>query len=178
MKKQMLAVMLLGAGLMSHAVSAAPSSATLEWRGFVPGAFEGTAIALTGQGGSDIQTGELTFDDTGALSTVRAITVEAHAVDTDDVDPTITTISDELFTGTVNWSISAPNVSHAAYNVADLEFSINGEPLAVGDSYPTETGNHSVGFSVTAPVGDADLLTPGEVVSVTAMVFAEEAAAE
>ncbi|MBY7710867.1 hypothetical protein JJB90_25265, partial [Vibrio alginolyticus] len=51
MKKHAIVMALLSAGLMSQAVNAAPSSSILEWRGFVSGAFAGTDIGLTGQGG-------------------------------------------------------------------------------------------------------------------------------
>lgn len=172
MKKQAMVMALLSAGLMSQAVNAAPSSSVLEWRGFVPGAFAGSDMGLTGQGGGDIQTGELTFDESGNFSTVRSIIVEAHAMDA--TDPTVVDL-ETLYEGSVDWTISAPNVSHAAYDASGLTFTVNGDEITPDGATPVTTldGAHTVGFSVSGVPSDAALLTPGDVVSVTAMVFAE-----
>ncbi|ALR95507.1 hypothetical protein [Vibrio alginolyticus] len=171
MKKHAIVMALLSAGLMSQAVNAAPSSSILEWRGFVSGAFAGTDIGLTGQGGGDIQTGELSINDDGAFTSARAIIVEAHAMDDTGPEPVI---SPELYDGDVDWSISATNVSHAAYELSDIAVSMNGEPIAPGTPLTTTAGNHTVGFSVSSPApADASMLTPGDAVSVTTMVFAE-----
>ncbi len=171
MKKHAIVMALLSAGLMSQAVNAAPSSSVLEWRGFVSGAFAGTDLGLTGQGGGDIQTGELSINDDGAFTSARAIIVEAHAMDTSGSEPVV---APELYDGDVNWSISATNVSHAAYDLASVVVSMNGEPMTVGTPTMTTAGNHTVGFSVSSPAPtDATMLTPGDAVSVTTMVFAE-----
>ena len=171
MKKHVIITALLSAGLMSQAVYAAPSSSVLEWRGFVSGAFAGTDIGLTGQGGGDIQTGELSINGDGSFNSTRALIVEAHAMDTSGAEPVVTS---ELYDGDVDWSISATNVSHAAYDAANVLISMNGEPITVGTPVTTTVGNHVVGFSVSSPAPtDATMLTPGDAVSVTTMVFAE-----
>ncbi|EPW6725672.1 hypothetical protein ACWONS_004777 [Vibrio parahaemolyticus] len=172
MKKHAIVMALLSAGLMSQVANAAPSSAVLEWRGFVGGAFAGTDIGLTGQGGGDIQTGVLAINDDGAFTSARAIIVEAHAMD--KTDPLAPTISSEMYEGDVDWSISATNVSHAAYDLSKVVISMNGDPITEGTPMKTSTGNHVVGFSVSSPAPtDASMLTPGDAVSVTTMVFAE-----
>ncbi len=172
MKKHAIVMALLSAGLMSQVANAAPSSSVLEWRGFVSGAFAGTEIGLTGQGGGDIQTGELSINGDGAFTSARAIIVEAHAMDT--TVPASPVISPDFYSDDVAWSISATNVSHAAYDLSSIVVSMNGEPMTVGTPVVTTAGNHTVGFSVSSPAPtDATMLTPGDAVSVTTMVFAE-----
>lgn len=172
MKKHAIVMALLSAGLMSQVANAAPASSVLEWRGFVNGAFSGTDIGLTGQGGGDIQTGVLSINGDGAFTSERAIIVEAHAMDDSGAEPVI---SPELYAGDVAWSISATNVSHAAYDLSSIVISMNGDPITEGTPVITSTGNHTVGFSVSSPApADATMLTPGDAVSVTTMVFAEE----
>lgn len=118
MRKQVVVTSLFGVVLMSQAVNAAaPSSSVLEWRGFVGGAFVGTDVGLTGQGGGSIQEGVLNINEDGSFTSARAIIVEAHAVDTTGSVPTI---KSEFYDGEVNWSISATNVSHAAYDVSNI----------------------------------------------------------
>ncbi len=173
MKKHAIVMALLSAGLMSQTVNAAPSSSALEWRGFVGGAFAGTEVGLTGQGGGDIQTGVLSINDDGAFTSARPIIVEAHAMDTSGPEPVI---SPDLYSGDVDWSISAINVSHAAYDLGSIVISMNGDPMTMGTLVTTTAGNHTVGFSVSSSTPtDAKMLTPGDVVSVTTMVFAEPA---
>ncbi|EJV0279257.1 hypothetical protein ACJZRZ_004239 [Vibrio parahaemolyticus] len=171
MKKHAIVMALLSAGLMSQVANAAPSSSVLEWRGFVSGAFAGTDVGLTGQGGGDIQRGELSINDDGAFTSARAIIVEAHAMDTTGATPVI---APEFYDGDVDWTISATNVSHAAYDLSSIVISMNGETMTAGTPITTTAGNHSVGFSVSSPApADASMLTPGDAVSVTTMVFAE-----
>ncbi|EHK6028643.1 hypothetical protein C4G53_RS23880 [Vibrio parahaemolyticus] len=171
MKKHAIVMALLSVGLISQAVNAAPSSSVLEWRGFVSGAFAGSDIGLTGQGGGDIQTGELSINDDGAFTSARAIIVEAHDVDTSGSTPVI---SSDLYAGDVDWSISAINISHAAYDLSKLVVSMNGDTMVTGTPLTTTAGNHTVGFSVSSPApADPSMLTPGDAVSVTAMLFAE-----
>lgn len=53
---------------------------------------------------------------------------------------------------------------------------MNGGLITEGTPVKTATGNHVVGFSVSTPkLADASVLTPGDTVSVTTMVFAEPA---
>lgn len=170
MKNKAIAMALLSAGLLSQAVSA-KSTSVLEWRGFVGGAFPGSDIGLTGQGGGDIQLGQLSVDGDGAFTSSRAIIVEAHGIDNTSGTPTI---KPELFDGDVDWSIAATNISHAAYDVTRVKVFMNGDEITEGSTIKTEAGNHIVGFSVSSPApDDASLLTPGDAISVTTMVFAE-----
>ncbi|QKS98630.1 hypothetical protein HUO05_25860 (plasmid) [Vibrio alginolyticus] len=167
MKKNAMIMALLSAGLMSSIVNAAPASTTLEWRGFVGGAIDGSDITLTGQGGGDIQKGVLSVSDDGSFATERAIIVEAHAIDESG------NVLD-FYDGDVAWNISATNVSHAAYDVNDIVISMNGKPIEEGTPVVTNAGKHIVGFSASSPVpANVAMLTPGDTVSVTTMVFAE-----
>lgn len=171
MKKHAIVMALLSVGLMSQAVNAAPTSSVLEWKGFVKGAFNGTDIGLTGQGGGDIQAGELSIERDGAFTTERAVIVEAHAMDNSGAEPVITS---EMYEGDVNWNITATHVSHEAYDLADIVVSMNGNPITEGTPVITTAGNHIVGFSVSSPAPqDTSMLSPGDAVSVTTMVFAE-----
>lgn len=172
MKKSLVTIILLSAGLMSQVVSAAPASSMLEWQGFVPGSFDGDEIGLTGQGGGDIQTGVLTVASNGTFTSQRPIVVEAHAIDSSGASPVV---SPDLYSGDVDWSISSTNISHAAYKASDVTVLMNGEPITEGTPVTTNAGNHIVGFSVssTEPTADPTILKPGDEISVNTLVFAQ-----
>ncbi|MCR9352123.1 hypothetical protein [Vibrio alginolyticus] len=167
MKKNAMIIALLSAGLMSSVATAKPASSVLEWRGFVDGSFDGSDIALTGQGGGDIQKGVLTIAKDGSISTDRAIVVEAHEVDESGA-------VQDLFGGDVAWNISATSVSHPAYDAKDITISMNGTTIEPGTPVKTTAGNHIVGFAASGLPTDADKLTPGDVVSITTLVLAEQ----
>ncbi|EJE8675980.1 hypothetical protein M5236_004707 [Vibrio parahaemolyticus] len=171
MKKHAIVMALLSVGLISQAVNAAPASSVLEWRGFVSGAFPGTDIGLTGQGGGNIQTGVLSINDDGAFTSARAIIVEAHSMD--KTDPTNPVVSPELYDNEIDWTVSAINVSHAAYDLSKIVVSMNGTAMVPGTATNTAAGENIVGFSVSSEApADPSMLTPGDAVSVTAMLFA------
>ncbi len=172
MKKHVLTLALLSAGLFTQVANAGPASSVLEWRGYVSGAFAGSDIGLTGLGGGSIDVGALSIDEDGALTTERAIIIEAHAMD--KTDPSAPVIDKENFyDGDVKWTVTGSNINHPAYDVTKLEVTINGKPVDAGTPVVTTAGAHTAAFSVTTEATDADKLKPGDAVSITTLVYAE-----
>lgn len=180
MKKQVMMVALLSAGLIGQSVHAAPSSAIIEWVGFVPGVFNGNEIGLTGQGGGDIQAGVLNVETDGAFSALRPVVVEAHEmIDISaDLDGSLLGPGPELYDGDVDWSLISTSVTHVAYDAAsDITITMNGTDLVEGTPVTTTAGDHIVTFgaeSVTPSAGGT--VTPGDAIAVQAVIMAEASA--
>jgi hypothetical protein len=177
MKKQAMMMALLSAGLIGQSVHAAPSSATIEWVGFVPGVFNGNEIGLTGQGGGDIQAGVLNVEEDGAFTALRPVVVEAHemidtsaAQDGSQMEP-----GPELYDGDVDWSLISTAVTHIAYDAAtDITITMNGADLVEGTPVSTTAGDHIVTFgaeSVTPSAGGT--VVPGDAIAVQAVIMAQ-----
>jgi len=177
MKKQVMMMAVLSAGLIGQSVHAAPASTTLEWVGFVPGVFDGSDIGLTGQGGGDIQAGVLNVEEDGAFTSQRPIVVEAHEmIDTSALgDGSQFGAGPELYDGDVDWSLVSTSVTHSAYDAtADITIAMNGTKLVEGTPVTTTTGNHIVTFvaeSVSPSAGGT--VVPGDAVAVQAMITAQ-----
>lgn len=169
MKKQLLsAVIFATLGSASIGVQAAPAQGLLEWTGFVDGIFNSTEIALTGQGGGDIQKGLLNIQETGEFTSARAIVVEAHK--TIDNAGVIEADAD-LYEGDVNWNLANQSVSHSGYDVNSIEFGFNGTLFESGTTLTTLVGEHIVGITVNYKAA-ADV-NPGDAVQVSATILAE-----
>ncbi|WP_104038746.1 hypothetical protein [Vibrio jasicida] len=176
MKKQAMMMALLSAGLIGQSVYAAPSSANIEWIGSVPGAFNGDEIGLTGQGGGDIQQGELNVEKDGAFSTRTLVNVEAHEMidtsllqDGSQLEP-----GPEMYAGDVDWSLINASVAHVAYDAEnDITITMNGVDLVDGTQVTTTAGQHLVSFGAKSVPPSAGTVLPGDTVVVQATIMAE-----
>ncbi|CAH1602056.1 conserved exported hypothetical protein [Vibrio jasicida] len=176
MKKQAMMMALLSAGLIGQSAHAMPSTATLEWTGFVPGVFNGSDIGLTGQGGGDIQAGVLKIEEDGAFTALRPVVVEAHEM----IDTSVTQDGSQmepgpgLYDGDVVWSLLDTSVTHTAYDAAtDITITMNGTDLVKGTPVTTTTGNHIATFGAdsAAPTAGGSVV-PGDSVAVQAVIMA------
>ncbi|WP_146153860.1 hypothetical protein [Photobacterium sanctipauli] len=173
MKKQLLPLAIIASlGAFSMNVHAEPAQALLEWQGFVGGVFNTDEIALTGQGGGEIQEGELNIQPDGTFITEKGIVVEAHE-SVDDGSGNFEA-GDALYNGDVDWSLAFTDISVEAYDVNQLVVTMNGAEIQKDTPVTTAVGNHIVNFAVNYPTTAE--VSPGDSVTVYATVLAEPAA--
>ena len=170
MKKTLLALS-TAVMMTAGAAQAEPAQALLEWSGWVGGTFNSADIALTGQGGGEIQKGLLNIKDDGTFSTARAIIVEAHATEDDGNGNMVA--APELYDGDVDWDYTAPSIDHinGAYDVSNVKILMDGVEMVMETPVTTPNGDHIVGFE--AEYSEEAAVLPGERVTVAATILAE-----
>ncbi|HHC7130292.1 TPA: hypothetical protein ACN37W_004108 [Vibrio parahaemolyticus] len=190
MNKKTLVAATVMSVLLSGAAAAveteSPAQALLQWTGYVPGVFNSSQIALTGQGGGDIQPGLLSISEDGSFVSERAVIVEAHeaepVLDAEGAETGEYEATANAYDGNVVWSLSGVAVNHAGYDVNSLAFQVNGSDLAplgtaggmgaAEDTATTKAGSgHSLG--VTVSYTDSAEVSVGDPVQVSATVLAQ-----
>ncbi|EGQ8057184.1 hypothetical protein HPX47_004642 [Vibrio alginolyticus] len=160
-----------------------PAQALVQWTGFVPGVFNTSEIALTGQGGGDIVPGLLAIDETGTFTSERAVVVEAHASEELVEGSGEWTATTDAYAGDVDWTLTGVGINNAAYDVGKLAFQVNGNDIlplgstGTGDtSFKTEEGSGHI-LGVTVSYDEVADVTAGDSVQVSATVLAQPAVA-